>query len=87
LSFRKCTHFEKAQQFPSAIEKRISQFHRVIEVFREKFSYDNALVINMDETPVYFDYNVTTIEEKGAKLVTRLQIGDEKRRVTCVLTV
>ena len=87
LSFRKCTHFEKAQQFPSAIEKRISQFHTVIEVFREKFSYDNALVINMDETPVYFDYNVTTTEEKGAKLVTRLQIGDEKRRVTCVLTV
>ena len=41
----------------------------------------------MGETPVFFDYNMKKVEEKGTKFITRLQLSDEKRRITCVLTV
>jgi len=87
LSFRKCTHSDKPQQFSQIVSHKIAQFHQIIDVFRLKFNYNNAFVINMDETPVFFDYNMKTVEEKGTKFVTRLQLSDEKRRITCVLTV
>lgn len=86
LSYRKVTHSDKPQEFPQNIQNNISRFHHILEVFRLKFAYDDALVLNMDETPVFFDYQTVTIEEKGKQFVSKLQLGDEKRRVTCVLT-
>lgn len=85
LSLRVCTHRDKYQSHIN-IKNKIDTFHHIIGILREKFKYSNAMVINMDETPFFFDYNLTTVEEKGSQFVSKLQMGNEKRRLTCVLT-
>ena len=77
----------RAATFQSKIKDKIAEFHHIIKVLRLKFNYENALVINMDETAVFFHYKTTTVEEHGAKFVRRLEMGDEKRKTTCVLIV
>ena len=86
LSNRKVAHTDNGPSFSASVKKKIIKFHNAISVFRMKFNYDNAFVINMDETDVFFDYKTTTVEEKGSKFVAQLQLGEEKKKVTCVLT-
>lgn len=86
LSFRKPTHITKALKSEN-LQKKISNFHQTISILRQKFNYQDVYVINMDETAVFFDYNVKTVEATGTKFVTRAQMGDEKRKVTSVITV
>ena len=69
------------------IKKKITSFHQTLKFLRQKFNYHDVNIINMDETAIFFDYNIHTVEKKGTKFVTRAQVGDEKRKITCVITV
>jgi len=69
------------------IKDKIIGFHHTIKILRLKFNHENALAINMDVIAVFFNYKTKTVEECGAKLVRRLEMRDEKRKITCVLTV
>ena len=68
--------------------------HEDAPELREQFSQDmtilskkNDLIINMDETPKYFDMpSNKTIDFKGMKIVTMKTTGREKLRYTVVLT-
>ena len=86
LSFRKPTHITKMLELEN-IKKKITSFHQTLNFLRQKFDYQDVNIINMDETAIFFDYNIRTVEKKGTKFVTRAQVGDEKRKITCVITV
>lgn len=64
---------------------KIDTFLETVKVFRQRFNYDDDFIINFDETAVFFDFNVKTIEQKGKSLVRKLKLGSEKRKVTAVL--
>ena len=59
-------------------KKKVKQIRRV-------HKFEDNLIINMDETPVYFDMpNSRTIDKKGKKEVWIRSTGAEKRRFTAV---
>jgi len=50
--------------------------------------FESDLILNMDETPFYFDMMVDrTIDEKGAKSIEICHTGNEKARFTVVITI
>ena len=55
---------------------------------REEDEFDDNLIINMDETPVYFDLVPSkTVNQRGSKSVLIRTTGSEKRHFTMVLAV
>ena len=77
-----------AQRLPKDLEEKIESFHKFVVEKREEDEFDDNLIINMDETPVYFDLVPgKTVNEKGAKSVLIRRTGNEKRHFTVVLAV
>ena len=77
-----------AQRLPKDLEEKIESFHTFVVNKRAKDEFDDHLIINMDETPVYFDLVPgKTVNEKGAKSVLVRTTGNEKRHFTVVLAV
>ena len=86
LSLRAKTSF--AQRLPKDLEEKIESFHKFVVEKREENEFDDNLINDMDETPVYFDLVPgKTINEKGAKSVLIRTTGNEKRHYMVVLTV
>ena len=57
-------------------------------MLRKTFDYDSSMIINMDETAVYFDsFPRKTIDIKGKKIIEVLTTGSEKRRCTVCVTI
>ena len=53
---------------------------------REAHKFENTMVINMDETPMYFDMPSShTVHKKGCREVRIRSTGAEKRRLTVIL--
>jgi hypothetical protein len=44
-----------AQRLPVDLEEKIASFHDFVRRQRERDDYDDMFIVNMDETPVYFD--------------------------------
>ena len=42
-------------KLPAQLEEKLETFMRNIRVLREAHHFPDAMVINMDETPLYFD--------------------------------
>ncbi len=58
-----------------------------IRALREAHSFQDTMVINMDETPLYFDMPGShSVHKKGAREVRIRSTGAEKRRLTVILT-
>ena len=77
-----------AQRLPKDLEEKIQSFHAFVVDKRAEDEFDDHLIVNMDETPVYFDLVPgKTVNEKGAKSVLVRTTGNEKRHFTVVLAV
>ena len=74
-----------AQKLPAALEK-MATFIRSVRDIRKELKYPDSMIVNMDETPMYFDMTTNkTVNQKGAKTVSVRSTGAEKRRLTAVL--
>ena len=57
-----------------------------MKALREAHKFPDTHIINMDETPMYFDMpGNTTVNKKGHREVRIRSTGAEKRRVTVIL--
>ncbi len=76
-----------SQKLPAQLEKKLESFMVQIRALRAKHQYPKELIINMDETPMYFDMVPGyTINKKGAKEVHIRSSGSDKKRMTAVVT-
>ena len=83
LAMRRASY---SQRLPQDLELKIDDFHKYLRQTRTEVDYD--FVINMDETPAYFDMSPSsTIETKGNKIIKIRTTGGEKRHFTVVLAV
>lgn len=75
------------QKLPAHLEGKLSSFLCDIKALRTQHRFPNELIINMDETPVYFDMAAnSTIEKRGKNEVVIRSTGAHKRRFTVTLT-
>ena len=74
------------QKLPAQLEAKLERFMNNIKVLRETHKFPDTQVINMDETPLYFDMpGSTTVNKKGCREVRVRSTGAEKRRLTVIL--
>ena len=77
-----------SQKLPADLEKKIENFHSFVKNLRIDTEAEEGLIINMDETPMYFDIVPgRTVDTKGTKTVKVRTTGAEKRHITVVLAV
>jgi len=77
-----------SQKLPSDLEEKMSAFHNFVRRQRDSYEFEDNLIINMDETPVYFDIVPgKTVDQVGTKSVRVRTTGSEKRHITVVLSV
>lgn len=77
-----------AQKLPAALEEKMATFLQSIHGVRKESKYPDNMIVNMDETPLYFDMTTNktcTVNQKGAKTVSVRSSGAEKQRLTVVL--
>jgi len=86
LVLRKATH-RTLKNNMTVIKSKIDTFLKNVETFRNKWNYKDELIINFDETAIFFDFEVNTVEVKGKKFVRTLQLGRQKQRLTCGVTI
>ena len=85
LSLRRRTSL--AQRLPSDFGEKLLSFQRFVINLRKKHSYPLDQIGNADQTPVYFDMPTSvTVNRKGEKSVLVKSTGNEKSRVTVMLT-
>jgi hypothetical protein len=85
-SIRSATHI--GQQLPSDAYERIVNFLRRIIKIRSNYNYPLSNIINLDETPVYFDNpSKKAIAHTGAKFVNAKSFKKEKKRISALLTI
>ena len=71
---------------PAQLEEKLEKFITNVQVLREAHSFPDAMVINMDETPLYFDMPTShSVHRKGCREVRIRSTGAEKRRLTVIL--
>ena len=75
------------QKLLAELEEKLEKFVKNIHALREMHHFPDTMVINMDETPIYFDMpGAHTIHKKGSRQVHIRSTGAEKRRFTVILT-
>lgn len=87
LSVRSSTH--KAQENLKSPKEKCVEIVKYLNTLNNKtLQYESKYVLNMDETPFYFDMpGAKTINKKGARSVEVLTTGQDKRRFTTVCTL
>jgi len=76
------------QKLPQELQQKVADFHEFIKNIRIENNFDPSCIINLDETPVFFDMaGAMTIDYRGAKTVHIRTTGNDKNRFTCVLAV
>lgn len=84
LSLRSRTSM--AQKLPSDLEDKVTSFHQFVKDQRRENEYD--YIINMDETPAYFDVVPSkTVDITGKKTIKIRTTGSDKRHLTVILAV
>ena len=69
------------------MEEKIEKFISNVKEMREVHKFSDDMIINMDETPLYFDMpSSRTISKKGVREVRIRSTGAEKKRLTVILT-
>ena len=85
LSWKRRTRI--SQKLPAQTEELLSQFRQFIIQLRTEKCFELCNILNMDETPVWFDMAGNfTIDQKGEKTIHIRSTGNEKNRFTVVLT-
>ena len=75
-----------AKNYQHSLSESWNVFLDEVNILREKHVNPANLIINMDETPMYFDMMPSfTISKKGVKEVRVCSSGAEKRRLTVAL--
>lgn len=75
-----------AQKLPAALEEKMANFIQSVQNTRKQTKYPSNMIVNMDETPMYFDMaSSKTVSRRGARTVSIRATGAEKRRLTVVL--
>jgi hypothetical protein len=87
LSLRQPT--DKApQQLPIKWENCVMEFARTIRHIKEEHDIQDEFIINMDETPLFYEYLARkTIAVKGQKSVAIWKHGYEKKMISLILTI
>ena len=76
-----------SQKLPAQLEQKLESFMVQVRALRAKHQYPSNLIMNMDETPMYFDMVPQyTISKKGCKEVHIRSSGSDKRRLTVAVT-
>ena len=74
------------QKLPPQLEEKLERFTVNMKELWEIHQFENTMVINMDETPMYFDIPSShTVYNKGYREVWIRSTGVEKRRLTAIL--
>ena len=74
------------QKLPPQLQEKLENFTVNMKELREIYKFENTMVINMDETPMYFDMPSShTVHKKGCREVWIRSTGAEKRRLTVIL--
>lgn len=74
------------QKLPAQLEKQLENFMKQVKELRKAHSFSPDLIINMDETPLYFDMPASrTINKRGARQIRIKSTGAEKRRFMVIL--
>ena len=77
-----------SQRLPADLETKVTSFNKFVKDLRVEDEFDDEFIINMDETPVFFDLVPNkTVEKLGSKSVIVRSSGSEKRHVTVVLAI
>ena len=86
LSRRRRTRI--SQKLPTQLTETLNNFQQFVNRLRAEKSYELTNILNMDETPVWFDMAGNfTIDKVGEKTIHIRGTGNEKNRFTVVLTV
>uniref|UniRef100_A0A3Q1GUX3 Pogo transposable element derived with KRAB domain n=1 Tax=Acanthochromis polyacanthus TaxID=80966 RepID=A0A3Q1GUX3_9TELE len=76
-----------AQRLPSDFREKLLSYQRYVLGLRKKHDYPLDQMGNADQTPVYFDMpSSVTVEKKREKSVLVKSTGNEKSRITVMLT-
>lgn len=71
---------------PADYDTRLCQMVTEIEMLREKFSVPDKLIINADETAIFYDnVDARTVDFKGERSIRVRSTGKEKSRITAML--
>ena len=74
------------QKLPAQLEDKLEQFIGNMKALREAHKFPDTYIINMDETPMYFNMpGNTTVNKKGCREVWIRSTGAEKHCVTVIL--
>ena len=86
LSLRRTTSIQ--QKLPADLERKLERFMQDVKALRESHKFPEHLIINMDETPIFFDMpKAQTMAKTGAREVqVRGTKGGKKKRVIRVVT-
>lgn len=85
LAWRRRTKI--SQKLPAQTEELLENFRQFVIHLRIEKSFEMRNILNMDETPVWFDMAGNfTVNQKGEKTVHIRATGNEKNRFTVVLT-
>ena len=80
-------HTKVSQKLPEQTEELLSNFQQYVIRLRTEKSFAMSNILNMDETPVWFDMAGNfTIDQIGEKTIHIRGTGNEKNRFTVVLT-
>ena len=84
MSYRAKTSIQ--QKLPAQLEKQLERFMKRVKELRKAHSFSPELIINMDETPLYFDMPVSrNFNKSGARQIRVKSTGAEKSRFTVIL--
>jgi hypothetical protein len=76
------------QKLPGDLEDKVKSFTTFIKDLRNENEFDDDVVINMVETPVFFDLvQNKTIHQAGSKSIIVRTTGGDKRHVTVILAI
>src|SRR6185437_9970385 len=90
LSLRSFTTTVKAGHLreKESIETKVSEFRRHLAELQRENQYSDDCIINMDETPVWFETAPSrTIHRKGDKEVPLIVSSQHRHRITVTLAV
>ena len=85
LSLRRTTSIQ--QNLPANLEQKLEQFMQDVKTLRVTHKFPDNLILNMDETPIFFDMPKNcTIAKSGAREVRVRGTKRGKKRVTFIVT-
>ena len=84
LTLRQKVHI--AQKLPKDVDDKVQKFFAFVIKERKRFDFALENIINMDETPMYFDMpGNTTVDKVASKTVSVKTTGHERQHFTVVL--